>query len=293
MKCPKCGYLGFETGDRCRNCGYDFSFSVEPPDAPDLSLRTDSEPLGPLTDLKLFPAEASSPEVRHSPGGLDLDRLLGASPGPTTELPLFNGGGIDERPLVTPAVPRAPLAVRRATPEAPKLRTRADHVEAPTLDLEAPRPVSVPAARQASPAVARAAALPGGAVRRLAAAAIDAAILGAIHAAVLYFTLRLTQLPAAAISTLPWAPLGAFLLLLTAGYLVVFTVVGGQTIGKMAAGLRVAVNEGPVDVSHAVVRFLATGVTLLTLGIGYLPALFGNNRRALHDRIAGTDVVRG
>ena len=25
MKCPKCSYLGFETGDRCRNCGYDFS----------------------------------------------------------------------------------------------------------------------------------------------------------------------------------------------------------------------------------------------------------------------------
>ena len=208
-------------------------------------------------------------------------------------MPLFNGAAVDERPLVTPAVPRTPLAVRRATPEAPKLRTRPDRVDAPTLDLEAPRPVSVPAARQASAAVERAPALPGGAVRRLAAAAIDAAILGAIHAAVLYFTLRLTQLPAAAISTLPWAPLGAFLLLLTGGYLIVFTAVGGQTIGKMAVGLRVAVNEGPVDVSHAVVRFLATGVTLLTLGIGYLPALFGRDRRALHDRIAGTDVVRG
>ena len=60
MKCPKCGYLGFETGDRCRNCGYDFSFSVEPPDAPDLSLRTNSEPLGPLTDLKLFPSRCAA-----------------------------------------------------------------------------------------------------------------------------------------------------------------------------------------------------------------------------------------
>ena len=25
MKCPKCAYLGFETGDRCKNCGYDFA----------------------------------------------------------------------------------------------------------------------------------------------------------------------------------------------------------------------------------------------------------------------------
>ena len=24
MKCPKCGYLGFERVDRCRNCGYEF-----------------------------------------------------------------------------------------------------------------------------------------------------------------------------------------------------------------------------------------------------------------------------
>ena len=25
MKCPKCLYIGFETGERCKNCGYDFS----------------------------------------------------------------------------------------------------------------------------------------------------------------------------------------------------------------------------------------------------------------------------
>ena len=33
MKCPKCGYLGFETTDRCRNCQYDFSltpFAADP-----------------------------------------------------------------------------------------------------------------------------------------------------------------------------------------------------------------------------------------------------------------------
>ena len=27
MKCPKCGYLGYERVDRCRNCGYEFSLS--------------------------------------------------------------------------------------------------------------------------------------------------------------------------------------------------------------------------------------------------------------------------
>jgi len=36
VKCPKCHYLGFETGDRCKNCGYDFSLlavaELEPAD---------------------------------------------------------------------------------------------------------------------------------------------------------------------------------------------------------------------------------------------------------------------
>ena len=27
MKCPKCQYISFDSGDRCRNCGYDFSLA--------------------------------------------------------------------------------------------------------------------------------------------------------------------------------------------------------------------------------------------------------------------------
>ena len=29
MKCPKCDYLGFETSETCRNCGYDFSLAAD------------------------------------------------------------------------------------------------------------------------------------------------------------------------------------------------------------------------------------------------------------------------
>ena len=41
VKCPKCHYLGFETGDRCKNCGYDFSLISEPEISvdPDLDLE--------------------------------------------------------------------------------------------------------------------------------------------------------------------------------------------------------------------------------------------------------------
>jgi hypothetical protein len=47
MKCPKCAYLGFETGDRCKHCGYDFSLLSAPesdaPDFADLSLHPEGE----------------------------------------------------------------------------------------------------------------------------------------------------------------------------------------------------------------------------------------------------------
>ena len=39
MKCPKCQYITFDSGDRCRNCGYDFSLTVETPDL-DLPIKT-------------------------------------------------------------------------------------------------------------------------------------------------------------------------------------------------------------------------------------------------------------
>ena len=51
MKCPKCGYLGFEPTDRCRNCGYDFSLAA-PVTRSELPLR---QPVAdaPLADFEL------------------------------------------------------------------------------------------------------------------------------------------------------------------------------------------------------------------------------------------------
>jgi hypothetical protein len=51
MKCPKCGYLGFEQVERCRNCGYEFSLATRA-DAIELPLRADAA-LNPLDDLSL------------------------------------------------------------------------------------------------------------------------------------------------------------------------------------------------------------------------------------------------
>jgi hypothetical protein len=43
MKCPKCGYLGFEAVERCRNCGYDFSLDA-PSDPTSRSPRHETTP---------------------------------------------------------------------------------------------------------------------------------------------------------------------------------------------------------------------------------------------------------
>ena len=54
MKCPKCGYLGFETGDRCRNCGYDFSLAAPVAEAArELPLNVRDGSVAPMADLDL------------------------------------------------------------------------------------------------------------------------------------------------------------------------------------------------------------------------------------------------
>ena len=43
MKCPKCGYLGFEHVERCRNCGYDFSLTRRSTAFPSCTLPLDGD----------------------------------------------------------------------------------------------------------------------------------------------------------------------------------------------------------------------------------------------------------
>lgn len=327
MKCPKCLYIGFDHGDRCRNCGYEFSLAVDV-EALDLPMQTGNEPLGPLADLSLaaldhaFPqtvppreAAARSPEPAaagvRAPAAPPSGPLTARRPVTGTgDLPLFRDRGVpDDAPLVVPpAVPRAPLSVRRATPAVPRTRThpiaRDSSLDLELSDLEER---VTPAERRARrgpdnpPGALTAAAappdVPAAALPRLAAAAIDALILGAINLAVLYFTLRLTRLGFADLDLLPPIPLGGYLLLLNGGYFVLFTAAGGQTIGKMAMAIRVvpADAEGRalerVPLGHAIVRVAGYAVSLLPLGLGYLPAVVGQERRAIHDRLADTRVV--
>ena len=180
MKCPKCLYIGFETGDRCKNCGYDFSLlgmaDDEPVAAPsDLPMRQ-AEPAvaglaldlspalgswtGPDIDRFRDVAEPDGPAMTFAgPAELEADEkpLPAVAPvippaaasisNDVPPLPLFAPDAVDDEPLVRlPATPRPPLAVRR-TPETPRLRPmpsleRSAHEDAVLQFVEEPDDVA-------------------------------------------------------------------------------------------------------------------------------------------------------
>ncbi len=255
MKCSKCGYLGFEIGERCRNCGYEFSLaeSYEPPDLP---MR---QPDGALPFVSPM----------HPLDPID-----------------------DDTPLITkPSAPRAPLAVRRSTPDSVRIRamSRQATAELP-LDLHPiEKPTPTPKQASTTPAHQQDASVP----RRAAAALLDLMLLVSVDLVVVYFTMQICGVKLDEVGLLPKGPLIVFLLVQNVGYLIAFTT-GGQTLGKMAAGIRVVAGDcdGKIDVACALKRTMLSLLLAAPAGLGLLPALFDRQHRGLHDRYAGTRVVR-
>jgi uncharacterized RDD family membrane protein YckC len=239
-----------------------------------------------------------------------------SAPPVTTELPLFVRGLSDDDPRVSEASPssdaaglpirpepRAPVSVRRPAVEiAERPQGAAPARKLGPLERDLLEDLQRIERAEGSAVAAHQSAWTGqrdraGAARRLAAAAIDALLLGMINAAVVALTLRWVGLPLEAVTLLPALPTVAFLLLLAFFYLLLFTAAGGQTVGKMIAGIRVVAVSGessdglPVSFGQAVYRELVTLPSVLVAGAGFVPALVGDHR-ALHDRLADTRVVR-
>ena len=321
MKCPKCSYLGFETGDRCRNCGYDFSLILDSeaspvdidlelrydlPDTNDVSdwmIRTDLQPVAPVRPASVSPAPVSAPPPPVAAGLRSEARTSRDS-----KLPLFTSSTLDrgDEPLIKlPLTPRPPLAVRR-TPDNPRLRAVPPAIRsvdrAPVLEfddtvraaeeVDDPAPVPpVPISRSPRERATVHADVSGPVVR-VVAAAVDHVLLGAIDLAVVYFTLRIFGLSMDAWTTLPLVPLLFFLFVLKIAYFYAFTAVGGQTIGKMALRIRVVSEDhGAIDATLALRRTLLGAASTAAFGLGLLPAFFDPERRAFHDRVARTRVI--
>jgi uncharacterized RDD family membrane protein YckC len=127
--------------------------------------------------------------------------------------------------------------------------------------------------------------------RRVTAGVTDHVILFGIDLIVLYSTLRMAGLTMGDWALLPPVPMIGFLVLLKLSYFGAFTAACGQTIGKMAAHIRVVADDAPLDPSRAIRRTMMSSVSLLALGAGFIPAIVDPDHRALHDRMARTRVV--
>ncbi len=290
---------------------------VGPANGP-LAIAVAERPDDPAGDA-LEPRVALRPATTELP--LFVRGLPAGEPGPERDL---------DRPLVSPpAAPRPPLAVRRRAPEAPPPASPLPPAPRPRppvmaqgasalgaaksggaehgrlLDVPAPDAVWTPLAADA-PERAHAAAFaaasrtrrttrvtPGA---RVTAALVDVALLGGIDLMIVWFTLRICALTFGQALTLPVLPLAAFCILLDVGYLLLFTASGGQTLGKMAAGIRVVAEDseaGAVALTgrQALMRAILTVPSVLAAGIGWLPALVGKGP-AVHDRLSHTRVIR-
>lgn len=74
---------------------------------------------------------------------------------------------------------------------------------------------------------------------------------------------------------------------------VVLPIFSGQTIGKMLAGLRIVRSDGRSPSTGSIIlrQTLGYGLTIASLGSGFLISLVSRKGRALHDYVAGTVVI--
>jgi uncharacterized RDD family membrane protein YckC len=271
LNCPGCG-SDYRRGDQfCRQCGGRVPAGVQ---------GTVCPTCGAVVALPARFCNACGGGLAESAGPSLPPRSESIPPAPAVEahapmraraVSLSVGGAAPristDRPRPTPA---AALRAGRATPDrAPELRSRSARGPAPLADLGS----------------------------RLLAGLIDFGFVSfcqmLLLAPALYYWGSLSV--TAEISFLPIL-LSVLLLALSAAlgalYFVYFWAVRGRTPGKALLGLSIegVDDEFPISLGRAVARLMGYGVSVALLGCGFLLiALDGN---ALHDRIAGTRVVR-
>jgi uncharacterized RDD family membrane protein YckC len=248
-------------------------FTEEEPTAASAPTR---EPLPSETDDR--ERDFDEPPAR----GREADEatLLAPTEGDLQDLPL--------RPPMTESTPPQPDPVpERARAEVPAslddelaapdqpLAEPEDWLELPSKPREA-RPVERPALPQ----------------ERLQAGAVDLALLATAWTVVVYFASRAAHVPLASLwPSWPW--LLAFLAFLGLVYASYFTGTTGQTLGKMVTGLRVLhASSRPPGYLRSFLRAGVGAVGILAAGLGQLPMMFDPARRAAHDRLFGTRVVK-
>jgi uncharacterized RDD family membrane protein YckC/Tfp pilus assembly protein PilE len=138
--------------------------------------------------------------------------------------------------------------------------------------------------------------VPGGFVRRWAAYILDSLILGVGFSVLSVGFSVLIALASRSDSSLAvFAVFGMYALYFAmAGFYYASqeSSVHQATLGKRALGIKVTDLDGRrLSFGHALGRWFAAALSYLTMYIGFLMALFTERKRALHDLVAGTQVV--
>lgn len=125
--------------------------------------------------------------------------------------------------------------------------------------------------------------------RRLGALFYDALILAALWMLTGAIVLSFTGGEAVPAGTV-WFRL--LLLAVAALFFTAFWTRGGQTLGMRAWRVKLVNDKGgPITWRTAGLRFLAGCLSLALFGLGFLWALFDEERRAWHDKVTGTRLV--
>jgi uncharacterized RDD family membrane protein YckC len=81
--------------------------------------------------------------------------------------------------------------------------------------------------------------------------------------------------------------------ILKAFYFIYFHALTGQTVGKLALGLKVVGKDGgAIGVGRASVRYFGSFISLLFAGLGFAWIAFDSRKQGWHDKMAGSLVIR-
>ena len=194
-----------------------------------------------------------------------------------------------ELPLRSPSIASPPADLRLTGPSEP--------VSARFRAPEPPPPAAAPSdewSLGAEPVdAARPVERPAYSGERARAAALDLGLLTILWAIVVYFASRAAHVELMGLRP-AWPYLGGYLAFLGLTYAGYVTGTTGQTLGTIAVGLRVVDAGGrPPGYLRAFVRAALGSIGVLAAGAGLIPMLLDPARRALHDRLVKTRVVKG
>ena len=278
--CASCGTVVMLPAKFCNACGHVLSTDGAPSDAAEVEIAR--------------PRDVPPPDARPAPESPVHAAHAQAVPEPVAApVPA-------PPPAPTPARAIAPAMAIAAPPRREASRPSSRPPAAPSARGPRSMPPRIVAVGPTGTASLSAPTTEAGFGVRLVAGVIDLAIVATIQALLLTPVARhwwSRELPATP-ADVPYFPILVSLamvpiaLLLGAAYYAFFWGLKGATPGKRVLGLTVAAEDGttPIGMSRATLRVLGYLASGLLLGIGFLMIAFGG--AALHDRIAGTRVLR-